>query len=44
MINLSIQIDFHISDEDMETLKHMERIEDYGQFSIFPVFSGKALA
>ena len=37
-------VDFSISEEDMEVLKHMERIADYGQFSIFPVFSGKPLA
>ena len=38
------QVDFEISGEDMETLLHMERIADYGQFSVFPVFSGKPLA
>ncbi len=37
-------VDFVISDEDMETLKKMERIADYGEFSVFPVFSGKPLA
>ncbi len=37
-------VDFTISAEDMETLKGMERIADYGTFSIFPVFSGKPLA
>ena len=37
-------VDFVISDEDMETLKHMERIADYGEFGVFPVFSGKPLA
>ena len=36
--------DFAISGEDMETLKHMERIADYGEFGVFPVFSGKPLA
>ena len=36
-------VDLIISDEDMNTLKHMERIRDYGDFSIFPVFSGKPL-
>ena len=29
---------------DMETLKHTDRIADYGEFNIFPVFSGKPLA
>lgn len=37
-------VDFVISDEDMEALKHMERIADYGEFGVFPVFSGKPLA
>lgn len=34
-------IDFTISDEDMETLKHFEKIKDYGEYTYFPVFSGK---
>ena len=34
-------VDFIISDEDMEILKHVERIKDYGRHSIFPVFGGK---
>lgn len=34
-------IDFTILDEDMETLKHFEKIKDYGEYSFFPVFSGK---
>lgn len=37
-------VDFTISGEDMEKLKHMEHIADYGEFSVFPVFSGKPLA
>ncbi len=37
-------VDFTISEEDMETLKNMERIADYGEFNAFPVFSGKPLA
>ena len=37
-------VDFIISNADMETLKGMERIADYGDFSIFPVFSGKTQA
>ena len=37
-------VNFTISDEDMETLKHMEHIADYGEFNVFPVFSGKPLA
>lgn len=34
-------VDFIISDEDVEILKHIERIKDYGKHSIFPVFGGK---
>ena len=37
-------VDFVISEEDMQTLLHMERIADYGAFNVFPVFSGKPLA
>ncbi|MGD9367312.1 MAG: aldo/keto reductase [Desulfobacteraceae bacterium] len=31
-------VDFVISEEDMELLKNMERIKDYGEASVFPVF------
>lgn len=34
-------VDFSISAEDMETLKRIKPIENYGEFSYFPVFSGK---
>lgn len=34
-------VDFIISDKDMEILKYVERIKDYGKHSIFPVFGGK---
>ena len=34
-------IDFVISDEDMEVLKHMDKIDNYGDSSFFPVFGGK---
>lgn len=34
-------IGFIISAEDMETLKHFDKIKDYGEYSFFPVFSGK---
>ena len=34
-------VDFVISDEDMETLKNIEHIENYGAHSFFPVFGGK---
>ena len=36
-------VDFQISPEDMQTLEAMEKIESYGEFDIFPVFSGKPL-
>lgn len=32
-------LDFVISEEDMDTLKNMERIKDYGEASMFPVFA-----
>jgi diketogulonate reductase-like aldo/keto reductase len=35
------EIDFVISDEDMELLKNIEHIKDYGDHSFFPVFGGK---
>lgn len=34
-------VNFTISDEDMEFLKNVERIEDYGDASDMPVFGGK---
>lgn len=34
-------VDFEISDDDMETLKNLERIKDYGEASGMPVFGGK---
>ncbi len=35
------KVDFMISDEDMEILKQMKPLKNYGEFSKFPVFSGK---
>ncbi len=35
------KLDFIISEQDMETLKSMKPLKDYGEFSAFPVFSGK---
>lgn len=32
------QLNFEISDQDMDLLKQMERIKDYGDASIFPVY------
>ena len=34
-------VDFVISDEDMESLKNVEKIDNYGDSSFFPVFGGK---
>ncbi len=33
-------VDFAISDEDMEALKNVNEIADYGEHSTFPVFAG----
>ncbi|MNC33650.1 putative oxidoreductase YtbE [compost metagenome] len=35
------ELDFVISDPDMETLKNVEHIQNYGEHSFFPVFGGK---
>lgn len=35
------QLDFVISDVDMQLLKNLERIQDYGDSSFFPVYGGK---
>ncbi len=35
------EVDFEISAEDMETLKRVQKIENYGDSSFFPVFGGK---
>jgi len=35
------QVDFEIAEEDMESLKNMEQIKDYGEASMFPVYGGK---
>lgn len=34
-------VDFNISDQDMEVLKNIEHIKDYGDSSFFPIFGGK---
>ena len=34
-------VDFMISDEDMEILKAVDKIDNYGDSSFFPVFGGK---
>lgn len=33
-------IDFTIEDADMDALKNVKPIDNYGEFSFFPVFSG----
>ena len=35
------QVEFEISAEDMETLKHFKHIESYGESGGFPVYGGK---
>lgn len=35
------QLDFMISIEDMEMMKSLVLMKDYGEFTRFPVFSGK---
>ena len=35
------ELDFVISEEDMDLLKNMKQIENYGDASIFPVYGGK---
>lgn len=35
------EVDFCLLPEDLETLKHLPPIRDYGEYSRFPVFSGK---
>jgi diketogulonate reductase-like aldo/keto reductase len=37
----NIVLEFAISDADMETLKNVEHIQNYGEHSFFPVFGGK---
>lgn len=40
-IKSNAEVDFTISKEDMEILKDMEQIEDYGDASMFPVYGGE---
>ena len=40
-IKENAQVDFEISEEDMQTLIHCEKIKDYGDSSFFPVYGGK---
>lgn len=40
-MRVNAELDFAISDADMETLKNIEQIQNYGEHSFFPVFGGK---
>ncbi len=40
-MKINADLDFVISDADMEILKNVEPIQDYGEHSYFPVFGGK---
>ncbi|MCW5910300.1 MAG: aldo/keto reductase [Cyclobacteriaceae bacterium] len=40
-MKMNAEVDFVISESDMEILKNIEQIKDYGEFSMFPVFGGK---
>ena len=35
------EVDFQISAADMDTLRHAEKIHDYGEASLFPVYGGR---
>jgi len=38
------QLDFEISQADMAALKAFEPLDDYGEYNVFPVYSGKSPA
>lgn len=40
-MRINAELDFVINEADMETLKHLEPIQNYGEHSFFPVFGGK---
>jgi len=40
-IKSNAEVDFTITEEDMEFLKNMKEIEDYGDASMFPVYGGE---
>jgi diketogulonate reductase-like aldo/keto reductase len=40
-MRINAELDFVISDADMETLKNIEVIQNYGEHSFFPVFGEK---
>ncbi|MFC5449801.1 aldo/keto reductase [Paenibacillus aestuarii] len=39
-MRINAELDFVISDADMETLKNVDHIQNYGEHSFFPVFGG----
>ncbi|MDT0147561.1 aldo/keto reductase [Priestia aryabhattai] len=41
-MRINAKLDFVISDADMEILKNVKPIQDYGEHSYFPVFGGKS--
>ncbi len=40
-MKVNANVNFVISEEDMETLKNFKKIDSYGKSSIFPVYGGK---
>jgi diketogulonate reductase-like aldo/keto reductase len=40
-MKMNAEVAFQITDEDMETLKNVEKIQDYGEHSVFPVYGGR---
>ncbi|MGY5343565.1 aldo/keto reductase [Paenibacillus glucanolyticus] len=40
-MRINAELDFVINNADMETLKNLEQIQNYGEHSFFPVFGGK---
>ena len=41
LMKTTADVEFVISDEDMEALKNVEHIKDYGEHGFFPVLGGK---
>ena len=40
-MKVNADVNFVISEEDMEILKNFKKIDNYGKSSIFPVYGGK---
>ena len=40
-MKINADVDFEISEEDMELLKNFKMIESYGESERFPVYGGK---